>query len=564
MDTTRLTPLARQLTPVIICLWGTDTDADLETTAAPTEEPDRPAAVSRRFAPAQKIRSIAASARRFGRVRKVEPPAAITRLFNRVRKVESPVAATLLSYFVPGLGQLAMGRGRLAALFLVPTLIGLGWIGLQLNEGLAWFGLSLFDGGFVVTLTAILAFLAVWRILAVGHAFATAPGQRRWRRLERVMTAVLVVSIVAAHVAAIAGAWVVYETGAAIGSNDMLSDSSLAGGSPYPSPEASATPDVMTSMAPYVSSEPSSPSETNSSPEPTSSAKPTPTPTPLFRPYWVNPDRITFLLIGVDFMSGRSHALTDSLILATLDVHTNKATIISVPRDTANFPLYYGGKVSVSFKLNELMSAASSSSFGSPDSAVETLKKEIGFLVGLPVDYYAAADLEGFVKIVQAIGGVDVDVKTAVDDPFTGTFVPKGLIHMDGHLALKYARSRMSSSDYARSSRQQDVLIALAHKVVSPAIVPLLPTLLPLAWQTLATDFPMQYARNFVTAFRRVGTPTQCVLGPPYSYHPDLSATGGTWVTDLDIDRVAALSIYLFGRESTYLRPDLTPAPCAS
>ena len=519
---------------------------------------ETPAAVTRLFGRLPKVQPPAAVTRLFGRLPKVQPPAAVTRLFGRLPKVTSPVAATLLSYFVPGLGQLAMGRGRLAALFLVPTLIGLGWIALQLNEGLAWFGLSLFDGPFVVTLIAILAFLAVWRILAVGHAFATAPGQRRRRRLETGMTAVLVISIVATHLAAVAGALVVYETGAAIGSNDMLSDSSLAGGSPYPSPEASPTPDATTSMAPYVSPEPSSSSE------PSSSAKPTPTPTPLFRPYWVNPDRITFLLIGVDFMTGRSHGATDSMIVATLDVHTNKATIISVPRDTAGFPLYYGGKVSVSFKLNELMSAAANPSFGSPDSGVETLKKEIGFLVGLPIDYYAAADLEGFVKIVQAMGGVDVDVKTPVNDPFTGTFVPKGLIHMDGHLALKYARSRMSSSDYARSSRQQDVLIALAHKVVSPAIVPLLPTLLPLAWQTLATDFPMQYARNFVTAFRRVGTPTTCVLGPPYSIHPDMSTTGGTWVTNLDLDRVAALSMYLFGRESTYDRPDLTPAPCAS
>jgi LCP family protein required for cell wall assembly len=494
----------------------TTTDADLVPIPWETAQPDRPADRGRRF--------------------------------GRVRRLQSPVAAALLSFLLPGLGQLAMGRGRWAALFLVPSLIGLGWIAVQLGQGLAWFGLSLFDETFVGTLIAILAFLGVWRILAVGHALLTSPSRTHRRKIEGALTAALALAIAATHFAAIAGAWTVYETGAAINRNDMLSDSSLSGASPLAS-SAIQTP---------------SPTPT---PEPTlnkalSTLWPAPAPAPT---YWSNPDRITFVLIGVDMMTGRHHSSTDTMILATLDVNTNKATIISVPRDTSYFPLYYGGWAGETFKLNGLMTAASSSDFGSPDSGVETLKKEIGYLVGLPVDYYAAVDLEGFVNIVQAMGGVDVDVKTAVNDPFSGTFVPAGLVHMDGHVALKYARSRMSSSDYARSSRQQDVLTALARKVVTPEVVPQLPELLSLAGTTIATDFPMKNARNFVTAFRRVAAPTQCVLGPPYSYHPDSSTTGGSWTSRLDMDRVAGLSVYLFGRESLYYdMPGVVPAPCAS
>jgi LCP family protein required for cell wall assembly len=458
---------------------------------------------------------------------------------------------SILSCLLPGLGQLAMGRGRWALLFLVPSLLGLGWIAVQLSQGLAWFGLSLLDETFVAPLIAILALLAVWRVLAVVQAFLTAPGRRRWPKLERAIVAALVLSLTATHVVAVAGAWAVYRTGVAMNSNDMLSDSSLAGASPSatstaptPSPTPTPTPAAYSSLPPWAFA--------------WSTATPAPT-------YPSNPDRITFLLIGVDLMTGRSHTLTDSMILATLDVHTNKATLISVPRDTGSFDLYYGGAVTGGFKLNELMEAASSPSFGSPDSGVETLVNEIGFLVGLPIDYYAAVDLEGFVKMVQAIGGVDVNVTTAVDDPFTGTFVPTGLIHMDGHLALKYARSRMSSSDYARAGRQQQVLVALARKVVTPEVVPQLPDLLSLAGTTIATDFPMKNARNFVTAFRRVDAPTECVLGPPYSVHPDTSTTGGTWISRLDIDRVAGLSVYLFGQESLYYnRPGVVPAPCQS
>jgi hypothetical protein len=123
----------------------------------------------------------------------------------------------------------------------------------------------------------------------------------------------------------------------------------------------------------------------------------------------------------------------------------------------------------------------------------------------------------------------------------------------------------MSTSDYARSSRQQQVLVALARKVVTPEVIPQLPELLSLAGTTIATDFPMKNARNFVTAFRRVDAPTECVLGPPYSYHPDTSTTGGTWISRLDMDRVAGLSVYLFGQESLYFgRPGVVPAPCQS
>lgn len=467
---------------------------------------------------------------------------------GHVRAVESSLAASLLSYLLPGLGQLAMGRGRWAALFLAPSLIGVGWIVVQLSQGLAWFGLSLFDDTFVATLIAILAFLGVWRVLAVGHALLTAPRRVRRRQLERAVAAALVLSIVATHVAAIAAVWAVYATGTAINNNTMLSDSALAAESPSagasPTRPPTPMPQDTSVFVPYSTTGPS----------------PTPAPT-----YPTNPDRITFLLIGVDYMPGRAHASSDTMILATLDVHTNKATLISVPRDTANFDLYYGGWVDPSFKLNALMSAASSPSFGSPDSGVETLTKEVGFLVGLPIDYYAAIDLNGFVNMVQAIGGVDVNVPTAVNDPFTGTFVPAGLVHMDGHLALKYVRSRESTSDYARSARQQEVLVALARKVVTPEIVPEIPQLLSLAGANIATDFPMKYARNFVSAFRRVSTPTECVLGPPYSYHPDSSTTGGTWTSRLDIDRVAGLSVYLFGQESLYYnRPGVVPAPCGS
>ena len=331
----------------------TATNADRELALSDAGEPDRPATSTRRFG-------------RLGRLRRL-------RRFGRIPRLESPFAASILSCLLPGLGQLAMGRGRWALLFLVPSLLGLGWIAVQLSQGLAWFGLSLLDETFVASssLKTVMPGEKIELQLGADEGVAikrklvnrfsedtglTGKGRRRWPRLERAIVATLVIAITATHVVAIAGAWSVYRTGVAINSNNMLSDSSLAGGSPSatstaptpsptPTPTPTPTPEAYSSLPPWAFDLPSA----------------TPAPT-----YPSNPDRITFLLIGVDLMTGRSHALTDSMILATLDVHTNKATIISVPRDTAYFDLYYGGSVSGGVKLNELMSAASSASFGSP------------------------------------------------------------------------------------------------------------------------------------------------------------------------------------------------------
>jgi LCP family protein required for cell wall assembly len=265
----------------------------------------------------------------------------------------------------------------------------------------------------------------------------------------------------------------------------------------------------------------------------------------------------------MDFMVGRGHSLTDSMMLVSVDTSTGKVAIVSVPRDTSNFDLYWGGWAGSGLKLNELYTRVSSGDLTSPDPPMVTLKKEIGFLVGIPVDYYAAIDLDGFTRMVDAMGGVDVYVTSALSDPFTDTFVPTGLIHMDGHLALKYARSRMSSSDYARSSRQQSLLVALERKAASPAVLPRLGTLLSLAGKTIATDFPLKNARDYVSVAQDLSSVSQCVLGPPYSYHPDTSTTGGTWISRLDMARVANLSVAYFGPDSSYYGlPGVVPADC--
>ncbi len=264
-------------------------------------------------------------------------------------------------------------------------------------------------------------------------------------------------------------------------------------------------------------------------------------------------------------MAGRAHSLTDSLMLVSMDASTGKVAIVSVPRDTSGFELYYGGWVPPAFRINTLLNSARSPSFGSPDNPMKTLENEIGFLIGVPVDYYAALDLGGFGRMIDAVGGVDVYNAHAINDPGVGIVLSAGPAHLNGAMAMKYVRSRGGGTDYQRSGRQQDLLVALERKVASPAVLPRLGTLLSLAGKTIATDFPLSTARNYVAAVQHISVIEKCVLAPPYSYHPPTGSTGGYWTSRLDMDRVARLSVELFGQDSRYYgRYGLEPEACAS
>jgi LCP family protein required for cell wall assembly len=452
----------------------------------------------------------------------------------------SPAIAAGLSFLWPGLGQLFLGRRRAAAALAVPALLIAIVAAIQLGQGALWFAASLWDQTyFQVVAFAVVAF-GVWRIVAVGHAFLSASAKRRPRRIELGFVGALVALILVMHGLFVAGAWAWYDTSVSIQNNDIFADPSTT--PTAPSGTLGPTPVDTSSFVPFGI---------------TPSGSPTPTRPP-------NPNRITFLLIGSDFMTGRTHSLTDTLMLVSIDMSTEKVSFVSVPRDTSNFDLYYGGWVGPTFKINTLLNSAGTKYLRSPDPPMKTLENEIGFLVGVPVNYYAALDLNGFARMVDALGGIDIVNQRAINDPSTGIVMAPGPVHLDGATAMLYVRSRENGgSDYLRAARQQALLVALEHKVVSPAGLGQLGTLLSLAGKTIGTDFPLNTARNYVSAAQRVSSIESCVLGPPYSYHPDTSTTDGTWTSRLDMARVANLSVEMFGKDSRYYgQPGVVPAAC--
>ncbi len=212
-------------------------------------------------------------------------------------------------------------------------------------------------------------------------------------------------------------------------------------------------------------------------------------------------DRLNVLLVGIDAGAGRSHVLTDSLIVVSVDPVGKSVSMASLPRDLVNVPL--GGGRTFAPKLNSLLSYATDHESEFPEGGMRTLENAVGNLLGIHIHYYATIDLNGFVKMVDAVGGVDVNVKVALDDPkyrgfgvvgYKGWSVDVGQHHFDGKDALAYARIRRSvgQTDFTRQTRQQEILLALRTKVVKGGALLSLPSLLEAVGQTVSTDLPAE------------------------------------------------------------------------
>ena len=186
--------------------------------------------------------------------------------------------------------------------------------------------------------------------------------------------------------------------------------------------------------------------------------------------------------------------------------------------------------------------------------------------MGVKVDYYAAIDMTGFQSMIDAVGGICVWNPEAINDPSTSTYIGSGSQCLDGETTLKYVRSRHNGgNDYVRAGRQQDVLVAIAHKMATPRGIGALPGLLSMASKMIQTNFPLRTARDYVSFVQHLetGAITQCVLGPPYNFHPATALTKGAWTSRLKISKVAQLSVYTFGTDSRYYgMAGIVPAAC--
>jgi anionic cell wall polymer biosynthesis LytR-Cps2A-Psr (LCP) family protein len=175
--------------------------------------------------------------------------------------------------------------------------------------------------------------------------------------------------------------------------------------------------------------------------------------------------------------------------------------------------------------------------------------------------------MDGFKVLIDLVGGVDVVNPKAFFDGLENREWPAGPMHLDAKNALKYVRSRYGDNDYMRASRQQEVLVALVKKLASPNMALQFQRVLGMAGDAIQTNFPLATVKDYAPSLDKFisGAVSRCVLGPPYSWHPDSSTTNGAWTSRLNMNKVADLSVQLFGTESSYSgQAGVTPTACES
>jgi len=182
--------------------------------------------------------------------------------------------------------------------------------------------------------------------------------------------------------------------------------------------------------------------------------------------------RLNVLLLGIDARQGETMARTDTMILASVDTKSKQMILLSIPRDTGvEIPGHGWDKIN------------SAAVYGGPELSM----KVVSNLLGIPVRYYVLTNFSGFKDIVDALGGVTLEVEQNMyhegDEEYGGAYginLKKGVQRLDGDKALQYVRYReYPMGDIDRTRAQQKFLVALAKEVLQPSTIPKLPKLIP-------------------------------------------------------------------------------------
>ena len=192
--------------------------------------------------------------------------------------------------------------------------------------------------------------------------------------------------------------------------------------------------------------------------------------------------RVNILLLGKGGEGHQGEDLTDTIIVLSVktnpaylpEVEVEKASFISIPRDLwiQPFDSDYWCRINAVKTYGENLNGK--------NQGIEVLEKTIEEISGLPIHYYLILDFQGFIDIVDALGGIDLEIEEEIFDPLFPTpgrgyetfSLEKGEHHFDGQLALKYVRTRHSlRGDFDRAKRQQEMLEAIKKESFSGGII---------------------------------------------------------------------------------------------
>ncbi len=193
--------------------------------------------------------------------------------------------------------------------------------------------------------------------------------------------------------------------------------------------------------------------------------------------------RYNILLVGSDAREDRTGVRPDSLTVASIDTDTGRTVLVSLPRNLQNVPFSedspmrrvypYGYNCGPTCLLNAVHTAAENRTDLYPDSDDPGLDATIDAVEGatdLKINYYVMINLNGFKGLVNAVGGVTMDVKTRIamfghDDSYKNVYIEPGVQKLNGQKALWYARSRYLADDFTRMGRQKCLMAAMLSQL---------------------------------------------------------------------------------------------------
>ncbi len=507
------------------------------------------------------------------------------------RRNRSPETVEFLDFVWPGLGHAYARRPRAAILLaLPPAVLMLAVVILALRDPTT-FALNLLGPVFAVVVISLVAVHGLWRVAAIFDAWRITrhvPRPSKGRALA--VAAVLSAIVLAVHLTAA----VYVESFSAAGARIFTGDrpqgpnevDNILGGDPIPStgPLQTGVPgdtngdgildgdDILLGDTngdgvvdanddPQTDPEDGTDGTTDpgGSPPPETSFDPGASPPP-FDPGDVpigslpTSGPINVLFIGLDNGQDRNHALTDSLIVVSYYPQRHTLTMISIPRDTARIPLYKGGIYPN--RINTFLNYARGNTALFPEGPISALMNELGYLLGSPIQFYAATNLDGLPLAVDAVGGVDIVLDKPIADASMDIYMDPGAYHLNGTDTLKFVRSRHGSSDFVRARRQQQVISALSARVKDPLVALNLPHIIDALAAVVRTNLPRDQVPLFLSLVQQANEASaeHIVLSPPAGYAQVIPAVevSGRYMTELNIAAIRELSARIFGPYSHY------------
>ena len=440
-----------------------------------------------------------------------------------------PLFHALLSAVVPGTGQIAAGARRRGYIMLAVVglllIVGVAIAFQGSDEVLSW----AVRPQVLLALLGINVVLLAFRLFAVIDAYRTTGGRPgRADRSSRpaavaggVLLALVVLLTVAPHGAAGYYTYLSHDLLTSVFSSEDVTSSTVA--SPTTATSSTSTSGTTpASTSVNAGSATSTTATTELSPETTAELN------------WGEDQRLTILLIGTDAGYGRRGARADSVMVATFDLENGYVALFGIPRNAGSLPLGERTAEALGRRIYpDMLSNLYESAWNHPEIAPEggdpgavAVRDTASKLLGLPIQYYAVVDMAGLVDVIDAFGGITLNLKErftvrlsppSADDEWRVYDILPGRQELDGHEALAFARSRTGTSDYDRMRRQRCVLKALLYQNGVAELALKFPVVVKAIRDNLSTDIPIERLPDLIKVRAKLKTDEMLTVGftPP-------------------------------------------------